>query len=96
MSALHKNFIAGDWLEGKTAIENRNPSDLTDLIGTFAQASNDQLEAALDQARVAQREWEAYGIERKYNVLMAIGTEMMSRAEELGTLLAREEGKPKA
>ena len=96
MSALHKNFIAGDWLEGKTAIENRNPSDLTDLIGTFAQASNDQLELALDQARVAQREWEAYGIERKYNVLMAIGTEMMSRAEELGTLLAREEGKPKA
>ncbi len=94
MSDVKMNYIAGEWVAGSTAIENRNPSDLTDLIGNFAQASGDQLDAALDQARVAQREWEAYGIERKYNVLMAIGTEMMDRAEELGTLLSREEGKP--
>ena len=96
MIASFKNFIAGDWIEGVGTIENRNPSDLTDLIGHFAQAGADQLEAALDQAQVAQRVWEAYGIEHKYNVLMAIGTEMMARAEELGILLAREEGKPKA
>jgi acyl-CoA reductase-like NAD-dependent aldehyde dehydrogenase len=90
------NFIAGDWVAGSSEIENRNPSDLSDLIGMFAQATPDQLDATLDQARRAQVEWEAYGIERKYNVLMAIGTEMMTRAEELGTLLAREEGKPMA
>jgi acyl-CoA reductase-like NAD-dependent aldehyde dehydrogenase len=90
------NFIAGDWVAGSSEIENRNPSDLSDLIGMFAQATPDQLDATLDQARRAQVEWEAYGIERKYNVLMAIGTEMMARAEELGTLLAREEGKPMA
>ncbi len=47
-------------------------------------------------ARVAQVEWAAYGLERKQAVLMAIGTEMMARAEELGTLLSREEGKPLA
>ena len=94
MSEQQMNYIAGEWVAGSTTVENRNPSDLTDLIGNFAQASGDQLDAALDQARIAQREWEAYGIERKYNVLMAIGTEMMNRAEELGTLLSREEGKP--
>ena len=94
MSDIQKNLIAGEWHEGESAVENRNPSDVSDLIGMFAQASGDQLEATLDQARVAQREWAAYGIERKHNVLMAIGTEMMARAEELGTLLAREEGKP--
>ena len=43
---------------------------------------------------MAQIEWAAYGIERKYAILSAIGTEMMARAEELGTLLSREEGKP--
>ncbi len=90
------NYIAGEWVAGASEIENRNPSDLDDLIGMFAQATPDQLDATLEQAQRAQIEWAAYGIERKYNVLMAIGTEMMSRAKELGTLLAREEGKPLA
>ncbi|KZL27870.1 aldehyde dehydrogenase family protein [Pseudovibrio sp. Ad37] len=90
------NLIAGNWTAGTSEVENRNPSDLSDLVGLFAQASADQLETTLDQARIAQAEWAAYGIERKYNVLNAIGTEMMARAEELGTLLSREEGKPLA
>ena len=96
MSELNKNFIAGDWVAGSSEIENRSPSDLSDLIGLFAQASPDQLDATFAQAQQAQREWAACGIERKYNVLMAIGTEMMARAQELGTLLSREEGKPVA
>ena len=96
MQELNCNFIAGEWLEGISTIENRNPSDLTDLVGVFAQASLDQLEATLDQAHRAQAEWAAYGIERKQAVLMAIGNELMERAEELGTLLSREEGKPLA
>lgn len=91
---LHKNLIAGEWLAGESEIENRSPSDLSDLIGLYAQASCDQLDATLDQAQQAQREWAAYGIERKQAVLMSIGNELMARAEELGTLLSREEGKP--
>jgi len=90
------NYIAGEWTKGASEIENRNPSDLTDLIGMFAQASSDDLERTLDQARVAQAEWAAYGMERKQAVLMNIGNELMARAEELGTLLSREEGKPLA
>ena len=91
---LHRNLIAGEWLAGESEIENRSPSDLSDLIGLYAQASCDQLEATLDQAQQAQRAWAAYGIERKQAVLMSIGNEMMARAEELGRLLSREEGKP--
>ncbi len=91
-----KNLIAGDWLTGDAEIENRNPSDLSDLVGVYAQASSDQLQATLDLARRAQQEWMAYGLERKQAVLMNIGNEMMARAEELGTLLSREEGKPLA
>ena len=90
------NFIAGEWVAGETEIENRNPSELGDLVGMFTQARPGDLDAALDQARVAQREWAAYGLERRQAVLMNIGTELMARAEELGTLLSREEGKPLA
>ncbi|NVK07378.1 MAG: aldehyde dehydrogenase family protein [Marivivens sp.] len=93
---LHKNLIAGEWLVGESEIENRSPSDVTDLIGVFAQANSDQLEATLDQAQQAQREWAAYGMERKQAVLMNIGNELMARSAELGALLSREEGKPLA
>ncbi len=96
MADTQLNFIAGEWVAGTSEIENRNPSDLSELVGMYAQASADQLEQALDAAAVAQREWAAYGMERKQAVLMAIGNEMMARAEELGTLLSREEGKPLA
>ena len=96
MANTFQNYIAGQWVAGTGEIENRNPSDLSDLIGMYAQASAAQLDEALAAARTAQAEWAAYGLERKQAVLMAIGNEMMARAEELGTLLSREEGKPLA
>lgn len=96
MAEIQKNLIAGEWTLGADAIENRNPSDLSDLVGLFAQAETEQLNATLAQAHVAQREWASYGLERKQGVLNAIGNELMARAEELGTLLSREEGKPLA
>ncbi len=96
MSDTGRNLIAGDWVSGEAEVENRNPSDSSDLIGLFAQASADQLDAALERARHAQKEWAAVGLEHKQAVLMAIGTELMARSEELGRLLSREEGKPLA
>ena len=96
MSELNKNYIAGEWVSGTSEIENLNPSDISEVVGLYAQASSSQLEDALDAAARAQVEWAAYGLERKQSVLMNIGNELMARAEELGTLLSREEGKPLA
>ena len=96
MSNLQQNFIAGEWFAGAGEVANINPSDLSDVIGHYAQADNLQLQRALDAAETAQREWAACGLERRYSVLMAIGNELIDRCEELGTLLAREEGKTQA
>ncbi|MEM7598340.1 MAG: aldehyde dehydrogenase family protein [Pseudomonadota bacterium] len=96
MAELNKNYIAGEWVGGPSTVENRSPSDVSDLVGHYAQASTDQPNDAIESARAAQRAWASYGIEQKQSVLMAIGNEMMARAEELGTLLSREEGKPLA
>ena len=93
MSNPNQNFIAGEWLAGVGEIDNINPSDLSDTIGRYAQADDAQLQRALDAAETAQREWARAGLERRYNVLMSIGNELIARCEELGTLLAREEGK---
>ena len=93
---MHRNYIAGEWLAADNAIENRNPSDITDLIGTYAQAETDHLERALDSARGAQKQWQATGLEARQTALMHIGNTLMARADELGELLSREEGKPRA
>ncbi len=89
-------YIDGRWETGAGEIENRNPSDVSDLIGHYAQASADQLDAALHAAGRAQKAWWAAGIQKRHDVLMAIGTELMARAAEIGRIVAREEGKPLA
>lgn len=96
MTQQNLNYIAGEWVAGGDPVLNINPSDITDQIGHYAQATPTQLNDAIAAAKVAQRIWAGYGLERKQAVLNAIGQEMMARAEELGTLLSREEGKPLA
>ena len=89
-------FVGGAWHDGATTMENRNPSDLSDLIGVHAQADATHLDAALAAARAAQPVWWRAGVQKRHDVLMAIGSELMARADEIGRLLSREEGKPLA
>ena len=89
-------YFDGRWQAGASVVENRNPSDLSDCIGQFAQADTAQLDAALVAARRAQPLWWAAGIQKRHDILMAIGTELMARAAEIGAMVAREEGKPTA
>ena len=90
------NLIAGNWVSGESVIENRSPSDISDVIGLYSQASKDQLQHTVQQAQRAQIEWASYTLERRQSVLMAIGNSLTDNAEELGKLLSREEGKPLA
>ena len=90
---LEKNYIAGEWVAADGAIDNINPSDTSDVIGRYSQASADQLEAAVAAATEAQRVWQYTGIEKKYDVLMRIGNTLIAECERIGYLLSREEGK---
>ncbi len=91
-----KNYIANEWIDSQNHIENINPSDTSDVIGNFSQATTDDLEKAVDAATASLSQWRAVGLEARQNMLNTIGNEMMARAEELGQLLAREEGKTAA
>ncbi|NBZ89125.1 aldehyde dehydrogenase family protein [Stagnihabitans tardus] len=93
MTTETRNHIAGRWAEGIATLANINPSDPRDVIGHYAQASAAQLDEAVAAARAAQPLWWAAGIQKRHDVLMAIGTELMARAGEIGQLLSREEGK---
>jgi acyl-CoA reductase-like NAD-dependent aldehyde dehydrogenase len=94
--ALHRNFINGEWLEGKGVRENINPSDTTDIVGEYAQADKAQTEAAIAAAKAALPGWAASTPQQRADALEFIGTELLARKDEIGRLLAREEGKPLA
>jgi len=88
-----KNFIGGRWVDGESTLPNINPSDTSDVIGHYAQASVDQVGEAIAAATKAQSVWHHTGLEARYAALMKIGQSLMEQAEPLGRLLSREEGK---
>ena len=86
------NLIAGEWVGGN-ATENRNPSDTNDVVGLYAQGTPDDMRAAIAAAKAAFPAWSRSGILERHAILKKAGDEILARKEELGTLLAREEGK---
>ncbi|MBE9397635.1 aldehyde dehydrogenase family protein [Pontibacterium sp. N1Y112] len=91
--SVFRNYIAGEWVEGSGTVANISPADTSDVIGHYAQADKAQTEAAIAAAIQGQEEWQKSGLEQRYSVLMAIGDELIARKDELGEILAREEGK---
>ena len=89
------NLVNGEWKAGASLSDNRNPSNLSDVVGRYAQGDAAQVDAAVAAALAAFPAWSTSGIQARSDVLDKIGTEILARREELGTLLSREEGKTK-
>jgi alpha-ketoglutaric semialdehyde dehydrogenase len=93
MSAVLKNFIGGEWVDGTGLTRNINPSNTKDIVGEYARADKAQTEKAIAAAKAAFPAWARATPQERYDVLNKISAEILSRKEELGRLLAREEGK---
>jgi aldehyde dehydrogenase (NAD+) len=93
---LHKNYIGGEWKDGARATKDINPSDLSDVVGEYAGADKAQVELAMAAAVTAFPGWSVSTPQARFDALDRIGTEIIARKEELGTLLSREEGKTRA
>jgi acyl-CoA reductase-like NAD-dependent aldehyde dehydrogenase len=91
----HDNLIGGEWTAGHAYSPNANPSNLADLIGEYTQGDASHVDAAVAAARAAFGAWSVSGIQARADALDKIGNEILARKDELGTLLAREEGKTK-
>jgi acyl-CoA reductase-like NAD-dependent aldehyde dehydrogenase len=92
----HDNFIGGHWVKGNSYSPNLNPSNLADTIAEYAQGDAAQVDAAVAAATAAFPAWATGSIQARSDALDKIGNEILARKEELGTLLAREEGKTRA
>ncbi|WP_299193633.1 aldehyde dehydrogenase family protein [uncultured Erythrobacter sp.] len=93
MTETYRNLIDGNWADGGDLVANINPSDHSDIIGHYSAASVDDVEQAIAAARRAVPVWVATGLEQRKAALDFIGDELIARCEEIGHVIAREEGK---
>lgn len=88
-----KQYIAGEWLSSDKTRRNLNPSDPSEIIGEYCEADASEIALAVQAAQAALPAWSRSTPQQRFDVLDCIGTEILARRQELGTLLAREEGK---
>lgn len=89
---IYQNLIDGEWV-GSEASKNINPSDINDVVGMYAQGGAEDAKAAIAAAKAAFPAWSRSGILERHAILRKTSDEILARKDELGALLAREEGK---
>ncbi|MGH8327378.1 MAG: aldehyde dehydrogenase family protein, partial [Steroidobacteraceae bacterium] len=89
-----ENLIDGQWVAGEDWTRNINPSDTDEVVGEFAVATAQQVDAAIAAARRAFPGWWALHCQSRADILHRCAHALRSDAEQLGELLSREEGRP--
>jgi len=90
--ALHENLIGGAWVGGDP-VANINPSNTDEVVGEYARGTEKDARDAVAAAKAAFPAWSRSGLMERHAILSKAADEIMARKEELGRLLAREEGK---
>jgi aldehyde dehydrogenase (NAD+) len=94
MSArLLTSVVGGEAVAGDEARLDLNPSDVSDVVAEASAAGADVAADAVGAAHDAFAHWSRTTPWQRAEVLDRAGTEIIARADELGNLLAREEGK---
>jgi acyl-CoA reductase-like NAD-dependent aldehyde dehydrogenase len=88
-----RHYINGRWETGVTTGVSENPSDTREVVAEYARADRNQTELAIRAAAEAFGHWSLATPQRRCDALDQIGSEILARKDELGSLLAREEGK---
>src|SRR5690625_688706 len=95
MSA-RENWIGGRWTPSSNneTREIRNPSNTDDIVGEVAWSTPEDIDAAVQAAQQAFRDWKNMPPPSRARVLARAGDILNGRKEEVAQLLSREQGKP--
>jgi alpha-ketoglutaric semialdehyde dehydrogenase len=96
MPPSFSNLIAGQSVDSVDRNLDVNPSDIRDVVGEFARGSKADVDRAVASAREALPKWSRSTPQERFDILDRAGAEILARKDELGRLLAREQGKPLA
>src|SRR5690606_19558148 len=89
----YSSYIAGQWVEGGGSHVDENPANLDAPVGHYGVLDAAAVGQAVDAAAAALPAWSLATPQQRAEVLDFVGSEILARKEELGRLLAREEGK---
>ncbi len=87
-------YVGGQWVDGDNGtFEVINPAR-GDVIAEVADLSRAQVADAIAQAEAAQKDWAAMTGKERAGLLRKFFDLMMENAQDLGTILTAEQGKP--
>src|SRR5438874_7209313 len=91
----YRNFIGGKWIESTSAktVNNINPANTDDLIGSVRQATREEARAAVEAAAEAFHGWRSTPAPARGKIIAKAARLMEDAREELAQILTREEGK---
>jgi len=89
---VHANLIDGEWVGG-SGVPDINPSNTDEVVGEYARADAETARQAIAAAKAASPAWSRSGLLQRHAILRKASDEILARKDELGALLAREEGK---
>jgi acyl-CoA reductase-like NAD-dependent aldehyde dehydrogenase len=87
------HYIDGQWVQGPAASDSLNPSDTRDVVAKVPGGNKSTVDAAVAAANAAFPAWANASPEVRSDLLDKVGSLIMARADDLGRLLSREEGK---
>jgi alpha-ketoglutaric semialdehyde dehydrogenase len=90
------HFIGGEWTGADGALESLNPSNTGDVVARFPAGGAEDVDRAVAAAAQAFPAWSQASPEIRADILEKVAAIIFARANELGELLAREEGKTRA
>ncbi|MDA7965582.1 aldehyde dehydrogenase family protein [Ruegeria sp.] len=90
---VNKNLIGGVWEDGASVTENLNPAQPDEVVGRYARSDTEAVKAAVAAAAQAFEGWANASPQIRADLLDAVGTRILAEKDEIGRLLAREEGK---
>src|SRR5438552_798599 len=91
----YRNFIGGKWIESTSAktVNNINPANTAEVIGTNRQATREEARAAVEAASEAFHDWRRTPAPARGKIVAKAARPMEAAKEELATILTHEEGK---
>jgi aldehyde dehydrogenase (NAD+) len=93
MTIALTHYINGERVKADVPHESLNPSDTREVVATFPDGGQAEVDAAVDAALTAFPGWSNASPEVRADVLDKVGELILARRADLGKLLSREEGK---
>ncbi len=89
-----KNYIDGTWVSSSVVNKNINPSDTSDIVASFYEATKEDVNSAIEAAVNIQDEWSKSSIALREKILNEIGDKLLANKDYYGEIISREAGKP--